>query len=266
MSFIGGIDEGTRSISSVPFDLDTQFKRWKTGEVDSPFHYGFLKAVVSKASVNDKYTLLEEVELEPDEEPTVEQVTEDSLNYRLEFKFVAQDGIAEHTESVWAIKPDDKKGANKQRMMGEFISHMFDTFLGVGSAGKYLTNSYLLKREKKESFTNFGEYFSAIASIFNTGGKDKQPIFTDVLLRIKLVRKGIGAGVKNQNRIQLALGNSIEKVVEDAVSSILFVNPTDVFLSVELPKATAAAPGLGTPKAIGTPVGGQTKGGWDTDI
>lgn len=254
MSKFSGISGETRSQQKVNFDIAKLFNDYKEGRAESPFPTAILKSVEVGEIVNKKFTLLEGVELEKDEKPTVDQVTPDSIRYTLNFNWESPDGVYSHKETIYDIEDNDTKYQTKERMINERIAHFFDAFAGQGKAAQFLPLSEVFKDVKKEDW-NFKTYFSGIARIFNTC-KNENPVYLNkslepILVRIKLTRNTYNS--RNPNAVTMPLGNVVERILPN-IPSILQVTSSDKFNIIEVKEKgfAGSSPAFGNPSEAST--------------
>ncbi len=261
MGPIQGIDDSTQTLQRVPFDIETLYNTYKTGG-RLPFPNAYMQKVECKAGVKKEFKLLQDVKIEPNTKPTVEQVTPESIRYFLNFHFTSPDGIQEYVEQIWEVNDEDQaKAANKNRMANQRIAHIFEAFMGANTAGEYLNMKKVLTKDQELTWRN---YFSGLARIFNTAKEGGTPIFMEgdkyIPVRIKLTRNRFNK--KNPNEVKMPLGNVIERYIKDAKSTTLSVSGDDEFNMIEKPKpltgpAGPAGGGFG-------PAPAKTETGWDT--
>ncbi len=261
-----GITEETRATSLVPFPVSE--KNWK--------HKAFLSDVKVTASVKEKYTLLEGVELEEGVEPTYDQVTENSRSAYLSFIFESPDKVYTHIEKIFGIDPTDKKKAVKERMANEKIAHFWTAIGGSANAPVYLgltknaegMMAFAHANLEGKVVKNYRDYFEGIATQFNTAKAGGTPIYTakvgeetkPVMLVIKLTRQTKGKGINN---LQMGTGNVVERFVEGGKST-LSTMPKDKFDLIEVGGNGPTGPigGIGT--TAPAPTGGDEP--WPDDV
>jgi len=256
MGPIKGIDNSTQKQQRVPFDIEGLFKTYQAGG-RLPFPNAYLNNVACVQGVKKEFKLLEGVKIDPNTKPTVEQVTEESIRYFLNFYFSSPDGIQEYVEQIWEVNEEDAvKAANKNRMANERIAHIFEAYMGANTAGEYLNMKKVLGKEE----STWKNYFTGIARIFNTC-KNEGPVYMEgdkqIPVRIKLTRNRFNK--KDPNRISMPLGNVIERYIKDAKSSTLVLNGDDTFTVIEKPKPMNSPAGGGF-----APIETKTEAGWDT--
>lgn len=248
-----GITEKNVESRRVDFPLDEVYNAYKAGTLKNPFHQAVIKGIEHKATVPEKYTLAEGVELEKDAKPTPDQVIPECLRHTLQFHFESPNGMYYYNHTIWDVASDAKKPAEEKQWILDEITNLWAGIVRPGTAVMYLSNEKLTEA-LGQPVNSWGDFFKAVAIQFNTmnGGKPAfvqtiEDVEKPVVYQIKLTRSGQG---KNPNRISLPkFDNAVERVLAD-VGSRLSVKPNDVYKMIE---QQSAAPKVGAgPTSTGT--------------
>ena len=156
-------------------------------------------------------------------ESTIRDVQGDDKNVLI-FTFTDKDNKRTHQHTEWMLDrwTDDDDRDKKINALNARIKHIYEAFAEFPSDGIGL---------EAESWKDF---FDAVATAFNTNGKEKTPIFSNVAVWLKIaVSKN---AVKKGLQIPYA-PNFIEKVITNngnIVRTSLYINPKYETLKVKM--------------------------------
>ncbi len=247
-----GLNSTDRLVAAVPFPVTDYYELYRTGQRSDPFCVGFLTNVSAVKSIKRKYRLLDGVVLNTGEEPTTEQVTDDSINLVLKFEFTDPEGTYTHIADYYSIAEKTKTEVDKNknnkydtmlRITNTAIGHIWEAF-APGTATMALSGANLTKLYGSPLF-NFEDYWKAIAMAFNTS-KNGAKIYENVPVRFKLVY--------DKDRLEFPSSPNFIEQIRPNINSILSVTARDKFI----PPPAAAPVATGLPNNPVTPSGGTT--------